>query len=162
MGGELGEVSIEGEASSAELRGAAARLDEPVCPATSPECRAELGDKQCRVDLAGRTRFATVVEANGGELRLDTSVGPDYQFGRLRYLSGGNCGAASVVLAVEGDRVRLRDVPRASVEPGCRVALREGCDKRLATCAGRFGNAVNFRGEPHLPGNDFLTRYPGA
>ena len=42
------------------------------------------------------------------------------------------------------------------------VELIEGCDKSLATCAARFGNAANFRGEPYLPGMDLLTRYPGA
>jgi len=42
------------------------------------------------------------------------------------------------------------------------VEITEGCDKMLATCAGRFGNVLNFRGEPHLPGIDLLTRYPGA
>ncbi|WP_282098078.1 phage portal protein [Sphingomonas sp. S2M10] len=26
----------------------------------------------------------------------------------------------------------------------------------------QIGNAVNFRGEPFLPGTDLLTRYPGA
>jgi len=45
---------------------------------------------------------------------------------------------------------------------GDRIALRHGCDKSFATCVSRFGNAENFRGEPHLPGNDLLTRYPGA
>jgi uncharacterized phage protein (TIGR02218 family) len=68
----------------------------------------------------------------------------------------------SVVLAVDGDIVRLRDLPRADVVPGCTVELREGCDKRFQTCVSRFANAANFRGEPHLPGNDLLTRYPGA
>ncbi len=29
-----------------------------------------------------------------------------------------------------------------------------GCDKIFSTCAGRFDNAVNFRGEPHVPGTD--------
>ena len=43
-----------------------------------------------------------------------------------------------------------------------RVRLVEGCDRRLATCRDRFANAVNFRGEAHLPGNDLLTRYPGG
>jgi hypothetical protein len=42
------------------------------------------------------------------------------------------------------------------------VELVEGCDKSLATCATRFANMVNFRGEPYLPGIDLLTRYPGA
>ena len=40
--------------------------------------------------------------------------------------------------------------------------LTQGCNKNFATCRDRFANAVNFRGEPYLPGNDLLTRYPGA
>lgn len=34
------------------------------------------------------------------------------------------------------------------------------CDKRWATCTGRFANGVNFRGFPTAPGEDFLTLYP--
>ena len=37
-----------------------------------------------------------------------------------------------------------------------------GCDRQLATCRGRFGNVVNFRGFPHIPGNDFVLKYPRA
>jgi len=37
-----------------------------------------------------------------------------------------------------------------------------GCDKRFATCHDRFNNIVNFRGFPHIPGNDFVMRYPVA
>jgi hypothetical protein len=33
-----------------------------------------------------------------------------------------------------------------------------GCDKRLTTCINKFVNAVNFRGEPYVPGQDaFLS-----
>ena len=35
-----------------------------------------------------------------------------------------------------------------------------GCDRALATCRDRFGNVPNFRGFPHIPGNDFVLRYP--
>ena len=162
VGGELGEVSMSGNGFSAELNGAAAKLEQPVCPATSPECRAELGDERCRVDLAGRTIFAEVIESSEAGLRLNRAVGTEFLLGRLRYRSGANCGVATTIVAVNGEAVRIRDFPRAAVEVGCRVELREGCDKRLDTCALRFGNAANFRGEPHLPGNDLLTRYPGA
>ena len=162
LSGELGEVAAEGETFAAELLGTAVRLAEPVCPATSPECRAEFGDKRCRVDLAGRTLRATVVSADGGTIVLDEAVDERFVFGRLRYLSGANCGRATVVLRASGNSLVLRDLPRAAVEPGCRIELREGCDKRFATCRDRFANAANFRGEPHLPGNDLLTRYPGG
>lgn len=39
-------------------------------------------------------------------------------------------------------------------------ALAQGCDKRSATCATVFGNLLNFRGFPAIPGNDFLTLWP--
>ena len=160
--GELADVAIKGEAFTAELRGAAWKLNEPVCPSTSPHCRAELGDKACRIDLAGRSRRVVATAWDASEVEVDSVVNTDFLFGRLRYLSGANCGANTVVLGVDGSKLRLRDLPRADIEPGTVIEIREGCDKRLQTCSERFGNAANFRGEPHLPGIDLLTRYPGA
>ena len=162
LGGEIGEVSVEGDGFSAELRGAASRLSRAPCPSTSSECRASLGDKQCRIDLAGRTMRTTVLSSNGNLLTLDRPAEERFLFGRLRFLSGANCGIASVVLGVNGDEVSLRDRPAQPVAAGSVVELREGCDKRFETCVSRFQNAANFRGEPHLPGTDLLTRYPGA
>lgn len=162
LGGALGAVSQSGTQFSAELIGATARLDEPVCPATSAECRANFGDKQCRVDLTGRTLNAFVIEASEGTLTLDRAVDGQFVLGRLVYLGGANCGIQTVIIGVNGTMIEVRDLPRAAIEPGCKVELRHGCDKRFATCSARFANAANFRGEPHLPGNDLLTRYPGA
>src|SRR3546814_6477065 len=50
--GELGTVEPEGQAFTAELRGAVAVLDGPVAPGTSAECRAELGDRDFGVAMA--------------------------------------------------------------------------------------------------------------
>ncbi len=36
----------------------------------------------------------------------------------------------------------------------------QGCDRRLSVCRDRFDNVVNFRGFPHIPGNDFILKYP--
>lgn len=162
LAGEIGSVTIDGGGFTADLRGAAAKLDGPVCPATSAECRASFGDKKCRIDLAGRSVRAIVVSFADGTLTLDQSLDSRFVFGRLRFMSGANCGLTFTILAVSGAIVQLRDLPRAVVEAGCSVELREGCDKTFATCVTRFNNAMNFRGEPHLPGNDLLTRYPGA
>jgi uncharacterized phage protein (TIGR02218 family) len=162
LAGELGEVSIDGDEFSAELRGAAAALAAPVCPATSPLCRAELGDKQCRIDLAGRSARATVIASGNGELTLDAAIDEKYLLGRLRYMSGANCGRITTIIAISGTTIRVRDLPRETIETGCRIEIREGCDKRFETCIQRFANGLNFRGEPHLPGTDLLTRYPGA
>lgn len=161
IGGELGSVAIDGDGFTADLKGAAGKLARPVCPATSAECRAAFGDKQCQVDLAGRTLAANVLASIDGLLTIDQPVDDRFVLGRLRFMSGANCGLSTVILAADGTGVTIRDLPRAPVEEGCRVELREGCDKRFETCVTRFANGINFRGEPHLPGNDLLTRYPG-
>jgi len=43
--------------------------------------------------------------------------------------------------------------------PGTRVSVTAGCDKQFATCRGVFANAANFRGFPHMPGDDFVMQY---
>ncbi|MEL7480947.1 MAG: DUF2163 domain-containing protein [Pseudomonadota bacterium] len=36
------------------------------------------------------------------------------------------------------------------------------CDQRFSTCVERFSNAENFRGFPHMPGNDAVLAGPAA
>ena len=40
-------------------------------------------------------------------------------------------------------------------------APQQSCDKRFSTCRDDFANAENFRGFPHMPGNDVLVAGPG-
>jgi uncharacterized phage protein (TIGR02218 family) len=159
--GEIGDVSIRDEAFTAELRGPTALLERPVVEQTSPDCRAALGDRRCRVDLAARTRFARIVAVADEVLTLDAaepSVNA-YGYGRLRWLDGANAALAAPILSSAGNTVTLRDPPAFPIETGALVELREGCDRLLSTCRTRFANAGNFRGEPYLPGIDLLTRY---
>jgi uncharacterized phage protein (TIGR02218 family) len=162
--GTIGAVETRGGSFTAELSGGAAALDAPVAEETSAECRAELGDARCRVAMAGRRRFARVTACAGSVLTLDTAEpsANAYGSGLLRWFGGGNGGLESAVAASDGAGVTLRHPPHFAVAAGTLVELIEGCDKTLATCAARFANAVNFRGEPYLPGMDLLTRYPGA
>lgn len=167
--GTLGEVSVEGEAFEAELRGPAAVLDGAVVEQTSPGCRASLGDARCRVDMAGRVWLARVIDADDEMLTLDVLDSPHsapapegegrFAFGRVRWLTGPNSGLVSAVRTSDGTAITLREAPAFAVSEGDMVEISEGCDRRFETCCARFGNAANFRGEPHLPGIDLLTRY---
>lgn len=161
--GTLGPVTVSRGRFTAEVRGPDAVLDRAIVEETSPECRAELGDRRCRVPLAPRTRLVRVVQANGPDVLFDAiePAANGWGWGRLRWLDGANAGLASPVLASAGGRVTLAAPPAFALAPGVRAEAIEGCDKRLETCATRFGNAANFRGEPHLPGIDLLMRYPG-
>lgn len=162
--GTIGTVEVKDSGFTAELSGAAAALDRPVAEETSAECRAELGDRRCRVAMAGRQRVARVTAADGATLTMDGAepVANAYGLGLLRWVTGANSGLESAIARSAGNQVALRRAPVSPPEPGTLVELVEGCDKTLGTCAGRFANALNFRGEPYLPGIDLLTRYPGG
>lgn len=162
--GELGEVSIQGDAFEAELKGPTTLLDRAVVEQTSPECRAALGDKRCRVEMADRTRLTRVTAVVAADIVevADAAAGNACAYGRLRWIAGANSGLERAILRSDGVRLTLREPPAFPIAIGDLVETVEGCDKRLETCSGRFANAANFRGEPHLPGIDLLTRYPGA
>jgi uncharacterized phage protein (TIGR02218 family) len=163
--GELGAISHGDTGFEAEFRGPAARLDIPVAPYTSPSCRAAFCDAACGINAQRFTRTATVDAVNGAEVQLGGSIllaAGAYDFGQLRWLEGRNCGLRAEILANTQSTLQLVAPPPFPVFAGARISLVEGCDKTISTCGNRFGNAINFRGEPYLPGNDLLTRYPGA
>lgn len=160
--GTLGAVEQAGARFSVELRGASTSLDRPVVEATSPECRASLGDRRCRVDLAGRRRIVSISAADGNQLTLSTAISiGDFGQGRIRILDGANAGLSMMIVANDTHGIALAEAFPAQILAGTRAEIVEGCDRRFATCVARFANASNFRGEPHLPGNDLLTRYAG-
>lgn len=163
--GTIGAVQLGEGGFSAELRGIGASLDRPVAEETSPDCRATLGDRRCRVAMAGRRRFARVTGWDGAVmLTLDTAEpsANAYGQGRLVWFGGANAGLETVIARSDGKEIWLSAAPSFAIEGRPLIELVEGCDKRLDTCLSRFGNVVNFRGEPFLPGIDLLTRYPGA
>ena len=120
-----------------------------------------LGDRACRVDLAPRAHVRRVVAVDGRVVTLDAAVG-GMAFGSVSWIEGANCGLESPVISADGKSLHLAEAPAFAPAAPVRVRLVEGCDKQLATCRDRFANAINFRGEAHLPGNDLLTRYPGG
>lgn len=61
-----------------------------------------------------------------------------------------------------GALIELWQAMPEPIAAGDTFAVTAGCDKRLPTCRDRFNNVVNFRGFPHIPGNDFVTRYAVA
>lgn len=162
--GELGAVSLGDEGFTAELIGPTRQLDKAVVPATSPGCRARFCDAACGLSGA-RFQHIGLVLADGAIVTCDGEwpvPADNLVHGSLRWLGGANCGLTSDIIAASDTHVELAQAPYFAVEMPVRVALFEGCDKRLGTCATRFGNVLNFRGEPYLPGNDLLTRFPGG
>ncbi len=168
--GSLGEVSRTDGRFSAELRGLAEALNQPMGRVYQKDCSAVLGDRKCRVDTASlgfscQADILDVEDARIFNVPFQSSF-PERWFERgcLELIGGKGIG---LIGSIKSDRV-LADIRRielwqslrAEIVPGDKIQLVAGCDKRMDTCGKKFRNFVNFRGFPHIPGEDWLTGYP--
>lgn len=168
--GTLGEVARSGGAFRAELRGLTETLNQPQGRVFQRSCSAILGDVRCRFDLAEPGYSAELAAGPVEDFRVfrfaDLSGFDDRWFerGRLVVLSGQ---AAGMVGLIKIDRqagllrqIELWQSLGAEVGPQDLVRIEAGCDKEPGTCRVKFANFLNFRGFPHLPGDDWLSAYP--
>lgn len=163
--GAIGAVSEENGSFSAELASRKAELLRDPVPRTSPACRAVFCGPGCNLNPLRFTREVrlALLDLTANSARFEEALDPAHHAGgTLRWLDGPQAGMAVGVMADDGEGCLVLDMPiDPATAAGTRALLREGCDHTLGTCATRFGNALNFRGEPFLPGNDLLVRYPG-
>ncbi|MDH4415007.1 MAG: DUF2163 domain-containing protein [Rhizobium sp.] len=167
---EIGEVSRAGPGFSAELRSFAHRLQQPEGRIYNRRCDADLGDARCGVAMGvANRRVAGVVAGVLSADRLTVSGLPDlaeghFRLGHLRFDAGRLLGQRLAIEesgAAMGGLVTLRLWLPLEARPtvGDAVTLTVGCDKSFATCREKFGNPLNFRGFPHVPGSDFAYSY---
>jgi uncharacterized phage protein (TIGR02218 family) len=164
----LGEVQRGEQGFTAELRSLAHRLDEERGRRFQRGCAADLGDSACRVDLTApafcvTTRIAAAPSPGACMVPAGAFVSGWFTGGVLTVRGGANAGAR---LSIKTHRVSGAQAqiifwtpPATMFAVDDEVELVAGCDKSFAMCGAKFANRVNFRGFPHIPGNDALLRY---
>lgn len=163
--GEIGAVGEQAAGFSAELLSAKSQLEIDPIPRTSPTCRAQFCGPGCTLSAPRFTHELRVALVDLAANAVSFATGPaagQFRGGSLRWLAGPQAGQANTVVDVEGDMLMLEQAIDSSLVPGTLARVQEGCDHTVATCASRFGNSINFQGEPFLPGNDLLTRNPSG
>lgn len=167
--GSLGEVRREGTAFTAELRGLSDRLSQDSGRLYTTTCSADLGDARCKIDLTDAAFHGSGAVAAVSAMSTFTASGLDsfddgwFTAGKLSFTGGANNGLAVEVKSHRKDSVITFDLWQAMPEPiapGDTFTVTAGCDKRFQTCHDKFDNVINFRGFPHVPGNDFVVSYP--
>jgi len=167
--GTFGEIVRTAGQFRAELRGQTEALNQPQGRAYHRGCSAVLGDARCGFDLAQPGFSATVAVGSqtGAVVRVGAVPGVPadwFQRGRLVVVSGRAAGLVGLIksdrLDGAGRSVELWSSLGIALDPGDTVRLEAGCDKTAATCRDKFANFLNFRGFPHIPGDDWLASYP--
>jgi uncharacterized phage protein (TIGR02218 family) len=168
--GTLGEIRRTDNVFEAELRGLTEALNLPVGRTITRTCDRILGDAKCKVDLSDPAySHSTAVTSATPDGRLQLADGGRFADGWfvggvLLWTSGENVGLRSSIKLdrrMQGQRaIALGLAPVLEVRPGDGVRLTAGCDRRMETCRDKFSNLLNFRGFPHIPGEDWLLAYP--
>ena len=162
--GTIGTVTEQDGSFTAALTSRKAELQRDPTPRTSPACRAAFCGAGCNLNPAQFTRDVALASLAPGTNAVTFTAALDpalYAGGTVRWLSGPQTGITMEIMGGDGAGGLVLGIPvDPATLPGTRALVRQGCDRTLGTCADRFANAVNFRGEPYLPGNDLLTRYP--
>jgi len=181
--GRLGEVKIGRNKFTAELRLLMQPLQRNIGSLTSPVCRYDLGDSRCTKDLTDYTvlaaevtsliderTFITDLPSSTVRLTPSTTGAPtdDYfQGGPLTWVSGNSEGlkrevelydaaTGTVTLAVGMyDTIQVGDT--FNIVSGCNKLLKTGSAAYNGDCKIKFGNVINFGGEPELSGEKSLN-----
>lgn len=157
--GRLGEISCDQDGKfQTELRGLTEYLSQTLGEVYSPECRAMLGDSRCKVDLTPFTFTGTITAVTLSDTFVtDISQAAGYfNGGVLEFTSGLNSGVRREVLSYSGGGFWLFPQPPTTPSIGDTVKAVVGCDHTRETCINQFNNIVNYRGEPFVPGDDWL------
>lgn len=167
--GAIGQIRRGRLAFVAEMRSIAHVLGQTVGRMFQATCDATLGDARCRVNLDAPSFKGTGSVIDMLRDRAFTASGLGgfaagwFAFGTVTWTSGVNAGRQAEVLShdlVDGIAIlTLLEAPVRPIGEGDAFIIRAGCDKRIATCHAKFANVANFRGFPHIPGQDAVLRY---
>ena len=171
--GTLGEITRNGAAFQADLRGLSEKLNQPQGRSYLKTCSAVLGDSACGVNITTDAAFVAEVEVDrlidGQSFDLATLVLFNdrwFEGGLLEGLSGAATGLKALIkqdtLRNGRRQITLWQPIPVSVALGDQFRLIAGCDKRSDTCRTKFANLSNFQGFPHIPGDDWLMAVPRA
>ncbi len=155
--GWLGEVTLKNGQFIAEVRGLAQKLSQNIVELYSPTCRAIFGDGRCKANPASYTVDGAVNTITSRQVFISNSMmqaAGYFSGGEIQFLTGANAGRLMEIKEFANKQFTLVLPMPNNIAIGDSFNAIAGCDKTIGTCAGKFANAVNFRGEPYVPGMD--------
>lgn len=157
----IGEIKRDETAFVAELRGPAHHLGEETGRLYQQRCDADFGDRRCGVDLnrsdlsaAGQIE-AVIVPGRYRVFGLGGHAAGVFSNGTLIFASRpGRQFQVRLHAVFSGTTIVDLWLAPEDIVAGEAFSIVMGCDKAFETCAQRYNNALNFRGFPHMPGNE--------
>ncbi|MDU4960048.1 MAG: DUF2163 domain-containing protein [Sporomusaceae bacterium] len=161
--GTIGQVRNSRYGFQAEVRGLLEAYQQSAGTVYQKSCRAKLGDSRCKIELSRLPVAGQVTQANSdGTFSTNlTNLTGYFDYGVLTFTAGANAGGQYEVKIFDAGLFTLFLPTTYPIAASDAFTVLPGCDGNFSTCRAKFNNGLNFRGEPHIPGNDFQSAYPG-
>ena len=169
--GILGEVSIEDFTAKVEFRSLSQYLQQEVGRVYNYLCDVdELGDSRCGVDTSPFTFSGEIASVTDRQTFTITGAASGkaadyYKYGVISWHgSGAASGELNAGLSMEvrehddSNGIILFQKMPYTINVGDPFVIVAGCDREFTTCKDTFSNGVNFRGFPHIPGRDEISK----
>jgi len=134
-------------------------------------CQADLGDERCKLSLSKPefTAIGQVINLRSNLVfwvdGLDEFENGWFRGGHLTWRSGQNIDRRiEVTEHIKSNGITILHLWQPmpfEVQKNDTFSMQVGCDKSFSTCSTKFLNTLNFRGFPHIPGNEFALSYVG-
>ena len=156
--GTLGQVKAGRSTFNAELRGLMQAHTRSIVRLATKNCTAELGDDRCTKPMSPLTVTGTVDSVTANRVIASaarTEAANWFTAGKLTFTSGLNNGLSMEVKVSAPGSLTLHEAMPFLIAAGDAYSVYAGCTKRFVEdCKNKHNNVINFRGFPHLPGND--------
>lgn len=154
--GRIGNIQPRTGHFVVELRDLRQALQAEHSVVLQPDCRHDLGDAKCGVNLASFTDTITVTGVTSAQVFTHSSTRADDFFGNghITWLTGANVGVRVKVktYASASDTFTLAEPMLSAIQIGDTATAVAGCRKRRTEdCATKFSNVLNFGGWPDKP-----------
>lgn len=163
----MAESSFDGELYEVEVTGLTRRLKQSIGHVFGRTCKYDLGDSDCKINIATYTSSGTVASISE-ERRTFTTTGlgtPDdgyFAHGELEWTSGLNDGIKCDVKQWTLSSLTVELILPAPFDVAATdtFTITAGCPKTKGKCISKFSNGDNFGGDPYAPGTDKMIQTP--
>ena len=164
LSGKISNIELKDDIFTVKVAGLKDEINKTIGEKYSPLCRCNFCDSKCKLNKNNFTFSGTITNIidevsfiTNNEIILSKSSGY-FDYGIIEFTSGNNIGQKMEIKQYNNGQFILQlNLPK-NLAIGDTFNVIAGCNKEFSTCCDKFNNAINFHGEPHLPGMNILLK----
>ena len=171
--GYIYEVRLGNGKFTVEIRSLSQELNKQTRAIYSETCRAQFQDSRCGANNSNHILYGVIQNVISND-KIGTDIviqNPDlYRNAKIKFFTNHTSDSTqktdetgvTKTLSVSRNIISLLKSHMIKPEKNCKFLLYHSCNKKFTTCHKMFNNALNFRGEPHVPGIDEMNKTVGT